>query len=190
MPANLTDADEVVILEDDEFAALCDQLCELHPDATSIPPALLLTFAKLVLGFARTQAGTTYIDVYDAVIRQPGTIRDDIRDEALYALGIASPRKPYTGTHAQAAIADNDIGALVTGIPDINARVKTDASSLARLILNAQNKTRRTCEANANRAQARMREALRMIDGACAPGSAVENRADYAHTIARSALRA
>lgn len=59
MPANLTDADEVVILEDDEFAALCDQLCELHPDATSIPPALLLAFAKLVLGFARTQAGTT-----------------------------------------------------------------------------------------------------------------------------------
>lgn len=55
MPENLTDADEVVILEDDEFAALCDRLAALHPEAAGLPPAILLTFAKLVLGFARLQ---------------------------------------------------------------------------------------------------------------------------------------
>jgi hypothetical protein len=36
----------------------------------------------------------------------------------------------------------------------------------------------------------RLRAALRMIAQACAPGSAVENRADYAATIARAALEA
>lgn len=55
MPENLTDADEVVILEDDEFAALCDRLAAMHPEAATIPPAILLAFAKLVLGFARIQ---------------------------------------------------------------------------------------------------------------------------------------
>ncbi len=61
------------------------------------------------------------------------------RLNAVKAILGAAPRKSLGVEDGRAALQDNDIGALVTGQPDLDAPLTLDAGQIARILLNAAN---------------------------------------------------